>query len=151
MDMWIATYREYNLAHHDTRVVAYSGTVDMVRQIRRAGISTGLVTSKNHQGARRGLSLVGLHDAMDVVVGADDVEHPKPHPEPVLKALALLEMPASTCLFIGDSHHDVHCGRAAGVTTVGVTWGPFDRAHLDLASPDYCCASPAELLGLVGV
>ena len=151
MDTWIATYREYNLAHHDTRVVAYSGTVDMVRQIRRSGVRTGLVTSKNHQGAQRGLSLVGLHGAMDVVVGADDVEQAKPHPEPVLKALALLEMPTSTCLFVGDSHHDVRCGRAAGVTTVGVTWGPFDRAHLELACPDHYCATPAELLELLGV
>lgn len=151
MDTWIATYREYNLAHHDARVVAYPGTVAMVRQIRNSGVRTGLVTSKNHYGAERGLSLVGLLDAIDVIVGADDIEHPKPHPEPVLKALTLLDMPASTCLFVGDSHHDVHCGRAAGVTTVGVTWGPFDRAHLELARPDHCCATPKELLALLRI
>ena len=30
MDAWVATYREYNLGHHDTRVRAYPGTVEMV-------------------------------------------------------------------------------------------------------------------------
>ncbi len=151
MDTWIATYREYNLSHHDSRVAAYPGTVAMVRHIRSSGIRTGLVTSKNRHGAERGLSLVGLNDAIDVIVGADDVEHPKPHPEPVLKALTLLDMPTSTCVFVGDSHHDVHCGRTAGVTTVGVTWGPFDRAHLELARPDHYCATPVELLELLKI
>lgn len=150
MDAWIATYREFNLTHHDTRVKAYPGVIDMVRSIRNAGMRTGLVTSKNHHGARRGLTLIGLDDAMEVVVGADDVVNPKPHPEPVTRALELLGMPAATCLFVGDSHHDVHCGRGAGVTTAGITWGPFDRAHLEAASPDHYCATPAELLAIVG-
>ena len=149
MESWIATYREYNLGHHDTRVRPYPGVIDMVRRIRATGVKTGLVTSKNHHGALRGLALVGLTEAMDVVVGADDVVNPKPHPEPVLKALALLGEPVEGCVFVGDSHHDVHCGRAAGVVTVGVTWGPFDRAHLEIACPDHYCASPAELLQLL--
>jgi phosphoglycolate phosphatase-like HAD superfamily hydrolase len=32
-----------------------------------------------------------------------------------------------------------------------VTWGPFDRNHLELAGPDYYCATPEELLAIVGV
>ncbi len=147
---WIATYREFNLAHHDARVRVYPGVVDLVKRIRAAGMRTGLVTSKNHHGARRGLALIGLEDDMEVVVGADDVVHPKPHPEPVLRALELLGMPASTCLFVGDSHHDVHSGKAAGVATAGVTWGPFDRAHLEIACPDHYCATPEELRSVTG-
>ncbi len=150
MDAWVATYREYNLGHHDTRVRAYPGAVEMVTRIRASGLRTGLVTSKNNHGARRGLALVGLEDAMEVIVGADDVVHPKPHAEPVVKALSLLGMPPSSCLFVGDSHHDIHCGRAAGVTTVGITWGPFDRAHLEVACPDHYCATPGELLDMLG-
>jgi len=151
MDQWIATYREYNLAHHDQRVTAYPGVVQMVRQIRAAGFRTGLVTSKNRYGAERGLTLVGLADAIEVIVGADDVVHPKPHPEPVERALRLLEVAADGCLFVGDSHHDVFSGRAAGVGTVGVTWGPFDRAHLEASAPDFYCDTPAELLALLKV
>src|SRR5579864_2912213 len=82
IDSWIATYRDYNLAHHDTRVHAYPGVVDMVRRIIAAGRHLGLVTSKNRSGAQRGLALIGLGDVMEVIVGADDVVHPKPDPEP---------------------------------------------------------------------
>lgn len=151
IDEWIATYREYNLAHHDQRIHAYDGIVAMVKAIRAAGFKLGLVTSKNHAGAVRGLNLVGLGNTMDVIVGADDVTHPKPHPEPVLAALAALGVSANRAVFIGDSHHDIHAGRAANVTTVGVTWGPFDRAHLEVAAPDHYCATPEELLAVLGM
>lgn len=151
MDRWIATYREYNLANHDARVTAYPGVVDMVRRIREAGHRTALVTSKNRYGAERGLNLVGLRDAIELIVGADDVTHPKPHAEPVEQALARLGVTTSGCLFVGDSHHDVFSGRAAGVGTVGVTWGPFDRAHLEASAPDFYCNTPTELLELLGI
>lgn len=147
---WIATYREYNLTHHDARITAYPGAVAMVRALRDHGLRTGLVTSKNRAGAMRGLTLVGLDDAMDVVIGSDDVANPKPHPEPVERALSALGMPPETALYVGDSQHDMHSGRGAGTWTVGVTWGPFDRAHLEVAAPDFLCDHPEELLRLVG-
>ena len=55
--------------------------------------------------------------------------------------------PAST-VFIGDSRHDLECGRAAGVRTAAVLWGPFDRAHLDDLEPDYWLTTPDDLDGL---
>lgn len=149
IDQWIATYRAYNLLHHDARVQAYPGVVEMIGQVRDCGCRLGLVTSKNRSGALRGLALIGLQDAMEIVVGADDVEHPKPDAEPVERALQLLDMPADSCLFVGDSHHDVLCGRNAGVRTAGITWGPFDRRHLEQVNPDYYCDTPADVVRIV--
>jgi pyrophosphatase PpaX len=151
IDTWIATYRGYNLAHHDTRVRAFPGIVEMVRAVHAAGRPLGLVTSKNHSGALRGLDLIGLRDAFRVVVGADDVTHPKPHPEPVHLALEQLDAPAAEAVYIGDSHHDIAAGNAAGTRTIGVTWGPLTRERLLQAGPDVVCDSPAELLVALGV
>ncbi len=147
---WVATYREFNLAHHDSRASAYPGVVEMVRAIQASGRQLGLVTSKNRSGAQRGLNLIGLGESMQVIVGADDVTRPKPDPEPVLQALERLGANPSSTVFVGDSHHDVHSGRAAGVFTAGVTWGPFDRAHLEFAAPDYYCDAPSDLLTILG-
>ena len=83
IESMVATYREYNLKHHDRMVTVYPGVLDAVREIKAASIQTGLVTSKNRQGALRGLKLVGLEALMDVLVCADEVTNPKPHPEPV--------------------------------------------------------------------
>ena len=146
IEAMIATYRDYNLAHHDSRVLPYPGIVEMVRAVRQAGFLTGLVTSKNRSGALRGLKLCGLDDAMDVLVGADDVEHPKPHPEPVLKALNHLGQPPDAAVYVGDSIHDMESGRAAGVLTAAVLWGPFGREHLQGTRPDYWLERPEQLM-----
>jgi pyrophosphatase PpaX len=123
--------------------------VDAVRTIRTAGIRTGLVTSKNRNGALRGLGLAGLLDMMDVLVCADEVTNPKPHPEPVEKAVSLLGGDVRETIYVGDSIHDMQSGRAAGVRTAAALWGPFGRSHLDGASPDFWLDSPADLPGLL--
>ena len=145
----IATYRDYNLKHHDRMVTVYPGVVEVVRELKESGIATGLVTSKNRAGAVRGLTLVQLERMMDVLVCADEVENPKPHPEPVEKALRLLSADPRTTVYVGDSIHDMVAGRAAGVRTAAVLWGPFGRSHLEGAQPDHWLERPEELLVLV--
>ncbi len=149
LEAMIATYREFNLKHHDRMVTVYPGVVEAVRQIKSSGIQTGLVTSKNRQGALRGLALVGLEALMDVMVCADEVSNPKPHPEPVEKAVALLGADPGRTVYVGDSIHDMHSGRAAGVKTAAALWGPFGRSHLESAGPDYWLEKPEDLVGLV--
>jgi pyrophosphatase PpaX len=149
LEAMIATYREYNLKHHDSMVTVYPGVVDALRAIRQAGVATGLVTSKNRQGALRGLALVKLEAMMDVLVCADEVTNPKPHPEPVEKALALLQADPATTVYVGDSIHDMRSGRAAGVRTAAALWGPFGRSHLEGAEPDFWLERPKDLVGLV--
>jgi pyrophosphatase PpaX len=141
----VNTYRTYNLAHHDALVKPYEGIVEEVRALKSAGKRLALVTSKLKDGAMKGLTLVGLDRAFDALVGADAVTNPKPHPEPVLKALELLGAPAEGAVFVGDSRHDLECGRAAGVKTAAALWGPFDRAHLADLAPDYWLEKPDDL------
>ncbi len=135
IEAMVATYRAYNLAHHDELVRPYAGVVAAVRALRRPGRALGLVTSQ----------VAELADAFDVIVGSDDVTHPKPHPEPVLAALARLGAAPETAVFIGDSRHDIECGRAAGVKTAAVLWGPFDRSHLADLHPDYWLERPEDI------
>ena len=145
LEALIATYREYNLAHHDRMVTIYPGVLEAMREVKEGGARTGLVTSKNQQGALRGLRLVGLHEFIDIMVCADDVENPKPHPEPVERALRLLGAEPDGTVYIGDSIHDMRSGRAAGVRTAAVLWGPFGREHLAHAEPDYWLERPEEI------
>jgi pyrophosphatase PpaX len=145
IEAMVQTYRTYNLTHHDALVKPYEGVVDEIRRIQDAGKRLGVVTSKLRDGALRGLRIAGLDDVFDIVVGCDDVAHFKPHPEPVLKAVDELGAPREETVFVGDSRHDMECGRAAGVKIAAVLWGPFDRAHLEDLAPDYWLEKPRDL------
>jgi pyrophosphatase PpaX len=145
----IATYRTYNLEHHDRMVTVYPGIVEAVQAVRSAGVRTGLVTSKNRQGALRGLGIGKLETMMDVLVCADEVQNPKPHPEPVEKAVKLLGGIPRETIYVGDSIHDMQSGRAAGVLTAAALWGPFGRSHLNGAAPDFWLEEPEDLRTLL--
>lgn len=149
LDQLISTYRDFNISNHDARVSAYPGAVDLVRAVRNRGLQTGLVTSKQRAGAERGLRFLGLADAMDVIVAADDVTHPKPHPEPLFLAVRQLGASLDSSLYVGDSVHDMESGRAAGVRTAAALWGPFERSTLAPANPDHWLDRPADLLSVL--
>jgi pyrophosphatase PpaX len=145
IERMVQTYRTYNLTHHDAMVKPYEGVVDEIRRMKQAGGRLGVVTSKLRDGAMRGLRVSGLDDVFDIVLGCDDVKNPKPHPEPVIKAVEELGVERGETVFIGDSRHDMECGRGAGVQTAAVLWGPFDRPYLEDLTPDYWLEKPADL------
>src|SRR5690606_20201219 len=100
---WIATYREFNLAHHDLTIRPCPGVEAMSRRLHSTGRPFGIVTSKNHSGARRGLRRAGIEECISVVIGADNVTNHKPHPEPVQRALETLARLPEAAHFIGDA------------------------------------------------
>jgi pyrophosphatase PpaX len=146
----IATYLEHNRAHHDALVRRYPGVLEGVRALAARGARLGLVTSKMHGGLEQGLKSGGYEDLFEVLIGADDVENPKPHPEPVLRAAEQLGVDPRETIFVGDSPHDMASGRAAGARIAAVSWGPFPRRALEPYAPDFWLASPASIPHLLG-
>jgi pyrophosphatase PpaX len=149
VDALIATYRAWNLAHHDELVTPYPGAVEAVRDLHARGVALAIVTSKAHASARRGLAHCGYDGMFDVVIGVDDVSEHKPHPAPVLAALARLGRDAREAVMVGDSPHDLAAGRAAGTRTAAVAWGPFDPATLRATGPDHWIDAPRALSRVV--
>jgi pyrophosphatase PpaX len=126
-----ATYRAHQMQVHDTLIREYEGIYDALAALRAGGRPIAIVTSKAHDLALRALAFARLTDFVDHVVGVEATKNHKPHPEPVHHALALLGRTTNDAIFIGDSPHDIASGRAAGVRTLGVTWGAFRRATLE--------------------
>lgn len=144
----VATYTEHNLANHDSLVREYPGVREAVQALAADGMRLGVVTSKKRRGAGMGLSLCGFDGLFEVVVTADDVERPKPDPEPVARAVGLLGASPAETVFVGDSPHDLVAGRAAGVATAAVGWGPFARETLEAQKPDFWIHEAGQLTSL---
>ena len=70
------------------------------------------------------------------VLGADNVTHAKPHPEPVLKTMAEMGFGAGETLVVGDMPVDILMGKGAGARTCAVTYGNATREELEAAGAD---------------
>ena len=104
--------------------------------------------------AKRGLDGMinghDLHGYFQSLQSADD--HPsKPHPSMIETCLRDTGVDAENAVMIGDTTFDMDMGRAAGVKTIGVSWGHHPAAQLnaDLIVDDFDALIPAidQLLG----
>tara|TARA_R110000868_G_scaffold411390_1_gene703444 strand:- start:16325 stop:17011 length:687 start_codon:yes stop_codon:yes gene_type:complete len=95
------------------------GSREFLLALREARVRTALVTMSISRMAHLVADAIGF-DAFDVVVAGDQVEEPKPHPEPYLRAAELLGVDPRACLAFEDSEPGVASAVAAGVATVAV-------------------------------
>lgn len=141
-------YREHNHAIHDEMVRVFDGVEGMLAQIEARGFGVGVVTSKMHALALRGLEVCGIAPYVSCLVGPDDYPAHKPDPGPVRHGCELLGIDPRRCLYVGDSPFDMQAGRGAGCVTVAVTWGMFGREALEEQAPDFMIDSPDQLPSL---
>jgi phosphoglycolate phosphatase len=94
----------------------------------------GVVTTKTAKYSIELLEHMGLMDYFEVLIGREDVQHPKPHPEPIKKALAKLPTVTSPVWMIGDTCMDMLCAKGANVGGIGVTCGYGDLKSLSKCS-----------------
>ena len=83
----------------------------------------GVVTTKTGKFSRVLLEHFGVMRFFEVLIGREDVEEPKPHAEPILKALELLNKEEKNVWMIGDTKLDLLCAASAGVNAIGVSSG----------------------------
>ena len=87
------------------------------------------------------LDTFGLTHRFDAVISALDVEHPKPHPEPLLRILALFAVNRREVIYVGDSAVDEAASAAAGIPLVAYR-NPALKARWHIEGLD-------EILGIV--
>jgi phosphoglycolate phosphatase len=82
----------------------------------------GIVTTKTARYSKELMEHFGLMDYFEVLIGREDVINPKPHPEPVLKALHLMNANKENAFMVGDTCLDILSAKEAGVMAIGVKW-----------------------------
>lgn len=95
------------------------GARELLKQLRRNGVKTALVTMSLRSMALQVLDAIDFK-AFDVVVAGDDVIHGKPHAEPYLKAAQLLGVKPEECVAFEDSISGILSAEAAGTKAVGI-------------------------------
>jgi AHBA synthesis associated protein len=90
-----------------------------------------VVSSRSHGVLEQYLSGTGILKFFRSIICPEDAPRPKPHPDPALAALRILEAEAGESLFIGDAVFDMECGSRAGMDTAFVAWSPAGAGRLE--------------------
>lgn len=146
-DRFVETYREIFFRNKESLVPApFPHVLPTLRQLRQRGVVLTIASSRGSGSLQAFIDAMGLRDCISYVLGADSVEHTKPHPEPVLRTLRETGIDAAHTLVVGDMPVDILMGRNAGVQTCGVTYGNATRDQLQAAGADFLIDDFAELL-----
>ena len=119
------------------------GAAATLTELRRRGAAIALITRNCR--AATGIVLQGLQE-YDLLLTRDDVPHPKPHPDHVLRCLTALRCSPHGSAVVGDHPYDMKAGRAADVhLCIGVRTGNSSDSSLHQAGAHAVLDSIAEL------
>ena len=150
VDELVRVYTEHNTPLH-AELAACDGMLELLTDLKAEGRRLGIVTAKRRKTVQLAFDTLPLERLFDVVVAGDETERQKPHPEPLLRALAQLDARASTAAYVGDSPFDIQAAKAGGLTAIAATWGRIhDRDRLEQEEPDHIVETSEELRGVLG-
>jgi 2-phosphoglycolate phosphatase len=142
----VAAYRAHHPAVMASLTVLLPDAAKLLKRLHGLGKSVGLCSNKPRDFSRALLDHLGVADCFRAVLGPEDVARPKPAPDMLLHALAVLGAAAEEVLYIGDMTVDIQTARAAGIAVWVVPTGSEERAALEHAGPDRLLAGLSEMV-----
>jgi phosphoglycolate phosphatase len=148
--------REYQAAFRELIMpraadLVFPGVTAGLDTLRDNGFALAVATSKFHASADALLRAAGLRDAFTVVACADDVSHPKPHPEMGELVMRTVGIGPDRSFMVGNTVHDVVMARAAGMRSIAVTYGIHHVSELAPANPTWTADTFEDVLTCIKI
>jgi len=128
----------------------YKGLQEVVSELAKKKIKLAVLTNKDEKMAQKIVSHF-FDGLFQIVKGTIEAVAVKPEPTAVLQVLEKLGVRPEEAIFVGDSKIDVQTAKAAGIKSVGVSWGFRGRSELIEAGADAVVEEPGQLLKLMSI
>ena len=150
----ICAIKQYQSSFKDivlpkAKELIFSGVIEGLAMLKAQQFLLAVATSKFYASVEALLKAAGLWEYFNVVVGADQVAQPKPHPEMghlVLKKLGVL---AENAVMVGDTTHDILMAKDSGMRSIAVTYGIHNILKLKSVEPTWIIDSFSDVLTCV--
>ena len=93
--------------------VLYNSVPSTIEALREGGLRLGIVSTKFRRRINEILAREGLLHGFQVVIGGEDVEQHKPHPQGLFEAIEQLEVSTESAVYVGDSVVDAELAKRA--------------------------------------
>lgn len=135
------TYKKFGMY----KVKPCDGIKELLEELKKHGVKIAVLTNKPHDRAVEAITALFGDDYFDIVLGQKDDYERKPSPEGALLIAEKWNLSPSECIYLGDTNTDMQTGKAAGMYTVGVTWGFREKQELIDNKADFIIDKPEEL------
>lgn len=139
----------YYTENCDKKSFAYEGVPETLEYYKQQGKALSVATFKIRSATVKILKTLGLYDYFDILVTADDVKNPKPHPDCINAILDYYHCEKSQAILIGDTRTDYLTGTNAGIDVCGVTFGYGSPETVIALKPAYVIDTMQELKEVV--
>ncbi len=127
----IKYYREFYEKDGVHNLKVYDGIPELIRNLKEAGLTIMLATSKPEYYAKQILVEQGIYDLFDFVAGADEATGRIEKTEVMGYALQKMNVNPSDAVMIGDRKYDVIGAKDVGCDCIGVLFGFGSREELE--------------------
>lgn len=140
--------REAYEQHLDRQTRPYQGIPELLETLTDRGVLLAVLSNKVEELTQQVVERCFDASRFTFIRGARPDVPRKPDPTAALQLVEASGIPAAQWLFLGDTHIDLATARAAGMTSVGVTWG-FRPDEMRTGEADHVVDHPAEVVPLL--
>ena len=144
-----ADFVKYYTEHIDTYTKPYDGIPELLRELVARGVQVAVASNKFQAGTEKLVRLFFPEIPFVAVLGQREGVPLKPDPAVVNEILSRTGAAKENVLYVGDSDVDMQTAAAAGVRSVGVTWGFRSREELAASGAGHIVDRPEEILNLL--
>jgi phosphoglycolate phosphatase len=123
----------------------YPNVSNTLHTLKGSGYRLVIVTNKPYDFVAPILKGLKLDMLFEFWLGGDSLEKKKPDPLPLLHACEKLNLTVEQCVMVGDSRNDLLAAKAAGMQSIGVSYGYNYGEDIHIYEPDLVVDDFAEI------
>lgn len=141
-------YRKWFGENPFYHVKPFEGIVALLEGLKQQGLKIAVFSNKPHEAAIEVVHKIFGEQMFHKVQGQTAEIPRKPSPLGALAIAGEFGVKPEECLYCGDTNTDMDTGKAAGMLTIGVTWGFRPRTELEEHKADVIVDKPQEILDI---
>ncbi|MBQ8706920.1 MAG: HAD-IA family hydrolase [Succinivibrionaceae bacterium] len=131
------TYRDEYMKLIGGDFSLYPGVRETLERLKACGKLLAIASNKPDMYIRPWLEAAKLEDLFDYAMGSEVIPEVKPDPAVLLHVCRQLSVEPSEAVMVGDSANDILAARAAGMRSVGMTYGYCYVRPIEDYTPDH--------------
>lgn len=124
-----------------------SGARNLIDELLKRDARLSIASSNLRSNIELFLEIENARDCFSLIMGREDIEYPKPHPDIFLKTLERLDIDSQSAIVVEDAPKGVKAARAANISTIAIpnTW----TRGADFSEADVVVSEPSEIISAI--